>query len=215
MRYVVILPLLLLVIGCTVSYQASDLKGLASPASTQVNHVKKSNFCIAAHELNDREAETYLGLNVREEGYIPYIVDFENRSDTGFIVKPNMVKIITEKGDELDPVPVREVIEACKYSHWRVLPCWIIIIPGIFIAIDSHQSISLANELMEKDYLAKSFKKDGYLVNPQQMDSGLLFFKTPAPDNPYSHLLLRVKQLGETEEKFIELIEFKISLSGQ
>ena len=143
--------------SCAVSYESANIKELSSPASTQVDHVNKQGLCIAARTLTTKECETYFGLNVLANGYTPVLITLENNGKKGFTVTRNQVHIVTAKADKVQPSPIGEVVTACRYSHMRAVPWWIIIIPGVFIALDIHDSVSLANELIEKDYTRKSF----------------------------------------------------------
>lgn len=202
-----------LLTGCGATYQATELKEIAVPARTQVNSVKKEGLYVAVRELSGKEAETYLGRNIKLYNYVPFLVSMENSASKAFKIKTANICIVTEKGDKVKPAFIEEVVEACRYSHWRVFPCWLIIIPGIFIAIPSHNSINAANRDMEKDYNVKGVRKDGYILNEKDQAHGILFFKTPAKGSRYDVLSLELEQLGDSDAEFTKTMSLNVSIA--
>lgn len=197
----IILLIPAIIVGCGVTYRSDDLKSLIVPAHTDVAHTKKEGMCVVARELSHAEAETYLGIDVPKYGYAPVLINMENIGKKILKVQTPKIAVVTEKGDKIDSVPVDRVLQACRYSHLRVLPCWLILVPGIFIAIPSHSSISDANETMEKDYRSKAFNVEGYILNPDDQIHGVLFFPVNRSGS-FDSLVCEVGQIGETESEF-------------
>ena len=213
MKIFTIAILLMLVTGCGVTYQTAELKEIITPAHTQVSHLQKEGFCVVTRELTARESESYLGLNLKNYRYTPILMSMENTAQKAFKIKTTNIQIVNDKGDKVKPAAVEEVLTQTNYSHWRVLPCWIILVPGIFFAIPSHNSISRANQNMEKDYTAKSFRRDGYILNAKDEAHALIFFKNAAQGTKYDYVTMELEQLGETEAEPIKTLTITIPIS--
>lgn len=199
-----------LVVGCSVSYEARSLRDIAKPASTQVDHVEKQGLCVVARKLDRQESVTYLGLNVHDRGYAPVLAEFENTGDREISLPQQQIQMVTEQGDQLQMLAAEQMAATLSYSHAPPLLWLIIIIPGVFIAVDGYQSVSLANELMAEDYDRKVFKTNGYLLKPKSRQSTIMFFPTPALDNKFDYLTIEAKRLGATEAEFTKQIKMNV-----
>src|SRR5690606_33672845 len=155
------------------SYEARPFQ--TRPASSLVDRYEKDAFAFAARLPEDEDyLERHLGIDPIAYGLLPIAIFLENRNDTdNFEILIERASYRLVDGTELEPVPLDVVLEATRYSGWRSLPAWpLLLVPGMMVL----SSVSSANEAMRDDY-AQKVLVDINLPPRSDPVHGVIFFR--------------------------------------
>jgi hypothetical protein len=170
-----LLALPLLWAGCA-SYNARPFIE-SGGASTLVDHRQFEGLHLAVEDLSPpRISLKHFDRDLKSHGFLPVMVraELDARSSTAFHLRREELELCLPDGTRIPAADPLDVIEAVSFSHWRSVFGFCFILPGFFVV----HSVNTANEKLESDYLAKSFRSVRLSPNLRAY-AGTVFFRVP------------------------------------
>lgn len=136
----------------------------------QHNMTAKSVSAAAEAYETEKEVKEAFYVDVREKGFYPVLVVFENGANDRIIFLKDTVELIDADHNVYKPTPCAVMCDACEHSKMR----YALLGFGIF----SYMSAEEANRKMATDWREKELV-DQCIIPAGRKKSGFVYFKLP------------------------------------